>query len=248
MVTTGDDAGDAGARTRHRWLDAGLHSSSRGARRRRVALTFGSLAISAVAAFVLVTELTQLTRQTGHRAALTVDPVRPPASVTSTTTPLSPQVAPPTSLSIPSLDITAPVIPEGIDTAPDDAGNLVIPADIHQTAWWKGGPSPGHPGVAVIAGHRSSARLGLGALWTLPSLRVGALIDIASSDGATSTWSVTSIETVVKDQLPGALWSTSGPAILAIVTCGGDFDSATGHYIDNVIAWASAAGSQRPPG
>jgi hypothetical protein len=30
----------------------------------------------------------------------------------------------------------------------------------------------------------------------------------------------------------------SGPPRLAIVTCGGPFDAATGHYVDNVIVWA----------
>ena len=29
------------------------------------------------------------------------------------------------------------------------------------------------------------------------------------------------------------------PPKLAIVTCGGPFDAATGHYLDNVIVWAT---------
>ena len=42
----------------------------------------------------------------------------------------------------------------------------------------------------------------------------------------------------LKAQLPPQLWVTKGPAQLALVTCGGPFDAATGHYFDNVIVWA----------
>jgi hypothetical protein len=34
---------------------------------------------------------------------------------------------------------------------------------------------------------------------------------------------------------------TTGPPKLALVTCGGPFVSATGHYLDNVIVWATPA-------
>jgi hypothetical protein len=34
----------------------------------------------------------------------------------------------------------------------------------------------------------------------------------------------------------------SGAPKLALVTCGGPFDAATGHYLDNVIVWARETG------
>jgi hypothetical protein len=40
---------------------------------------------------------------------------------------------------------------------------------------------------------------------------------------------------VAKGALPGSLFATTGPPRLALVTCGGSFDPATGHYRDNVI-------------
>ena len=39
--------------------------------------------------------------------------------------------------------------------------------------------------------------------------------------------------------LPAGLFLNSGPPKLALVTCGGPFDAATGHYLDNVIVWAT---------
>jgi hypothetical protein len=41
-----------------------------------------------------------------------------------------------------------------------------------------------------------------------------------------------------KTRLPPSLFDTAGPPRLALVTCGGPFDSATGHYLDNIIVWA----------
>ena len=42
----------------------------------------------------------------------------------------------------------------------------------------------------------------------------------------------------LKTELPPALWVTTGTPTVALVTCGGPFDKATGHYLDNVIVWA----------
>jgi hypothetical protein len=47
---------------------------------------------------------------------------------------------------------------------------------------------------------------------------------------------------VSKDRLPGAIFSTEGPPVLTVITCGGTFDSATHHYADNVIVYAVPAG------
>jgi hypothetical protein len=53
---------------------------------------------------------------------------------------------------------------------------------------------------------------------------------------------VTSLpQTTLKTQLPPSLWVSTGTPKLALVTCGGPFDSATGHYLDNVIVWAAPA-------
>ena len=143
------------------------------------------------------------------------------------------------------------MIPTGAVGAPETAA-LTIPPDIHTVGWWDGtvsdgdrsvqenAPAPGQPGVALIAGHVDSAAAGPGALHDLGTLQVGDVIRIDDSTGGVSTWSVAAPpETNLKTQLPPALWVTTGAPRLALVTCGGPFDSATGHYLDNVIVWAS---------
>ena len=152
-------------------------------------------------------------------------------------------------LVIPSLGVRAPLIPTGATGAPETA-SLTIPANIQTVGWWDGAvidgnrivqenaPAPGQPGVAVIAGHIDSESAP-GALFDLGALKVGATIEVSDSTGHLSTWTAEAPpQTVLKTQLPARLWATTGPPQLAVVTCGGPFDTATGHYADNVIVWA----------
>jgi hypothetical protein len=134
--------------------------------------------------------------------------------------------------------------------APETA-SLTIPADIHSVGWWDGtvrdgnrivhenAPAPGQPGVALIAGHVDSAAAGPGALHNLARLKRGDTVEITDSVGHTTTWTVNAPpQTDLKSALPASLWVTTGAPRLALVTCGGPFDAATGHYQDNVIVWA----------
>ena len=52
---------------------------------------------------------------------------------------------------------------------------------------------------------------------------------------------VTSVRRVRKQGLPSSIYSRSGPARLVLVTCGGPFDTKTGHYRDNVVVTAVPA-------
>jgi hypothetical protein len=154
-------------------------------------------------------------------------------------------------LEIPAIGVDAPLLPTGAQGAPGTA-SLTIPDDVHTVAWWDGtvldgdsvvhedAPRPGEPGVAVIAGHIDSASQGPGALYDLRELSKGDTVEIIDSRGRTSVWTISGApETALKTNLPPALWVSTGPPKLAIVTCGGPFDAATGHYLDNVIVWAT---------
>src|SRR5262249_35544342 len=128
-----------------------------------------------------------------------------------------------------------------------------IPDKVSEVAWWNGvyeSPSgtvnekvaaPGDPGVALLAGHVNSAVQGQGALYRLGDARTGTEITVYGQDGQVPPWKVTHGQTVLKSALPDELFVNTGSPQLAIVSCGGPFDSGTGHYLDNVIAWAIPA-------
>ena len=47
-----------------------------------------------------------------------------------------------------------------------------------------------------------------------------------------------SVHTMRKESLPADVYSLRGRPRLVLVTCGGPFDSAIGHYRDNVVVTA----------
>ena len=53
---------------------------------------------------------------------------------------------------------------------------------------------------------------------------------------------VADVERVDKTRLPTAqLFARDGPPLLTLITCGGEFDRAAGHFRDNVVVRARPA-------
>ncbi len=145
----------------------------------------------------------------------------------------------PVRIQLPSLGIDAPVIASAIDVK---QGVLGVPADIDKTGWWSDGATPlDSTGTVLIAGHVDSAAAGAGVFFPLKQARRGTLIQVTTASGQTKTYKVSSVETMAKDDLPTRIWSQKGPNRLVVVTCGGPFDHATGHYRDNVVVTAVRA-------
>ena len=67
---------------------------------------------------------------------------------------------------------------------------------------------------------------------------MGDRITVTSRSGAARTYRVVSVRTMPKPQLPPDIYSTRGRPRLALVTCGGPFLEAAGHYRDNVVVIA----------
>jgi hypothetical protein len=60
-----------------------------------------------------------------------------------------------------------------------------------------------------------------------------------------ATFLVTKVERYAKDRFPSA--AVYGPidhAGLRLITCGGDFDSSSGHYRDNIVVYAALQKAQ----
>ena len=142
----------------------------------------------------------------------------------------------PTRIRMADLGIDAPVSPVGVDTA---NGVLGVPANIHRTGWWRDGAAPGaSAGAVLIAGHVDSAKAGAGSFFRLPQARSGARVEVATVDGQTHAYRVVSVRRYLKKSLPTNVYSLKGRPRLVLVTCGGPFDYATGHYRDNIVVTA----------
>jgi LPXTG-site transpeptidase (sortase) family protein len=139
----------------------------------------------------------------------------------------------PRRVRVASLGIDAPVAPAAIDLK---QGVLAVPDDIHETGWWEDGAAPRDAtGSVVIGGHVDSAKSGAGAFFSLKNARRGTVVEVTSATGRTTSYRVVSVRTMPKAQLPTEIWSQKGRNHLVLVTCGGPFDAAGGHYRDNIV-------------
>jgi len=144
----------------------------------------------------------------------------------------------PTGLRIPAIGVDARIVPVGVATG----GGLGIPADPSVVGWWAGGSAPGQPaGSTILVGHIDSAVAGPGALFRLQDLRPGALVTVIAG-GHTWRYIVRALHSYLKTAFPAAaVFGQQVTPRLVIVSCGGPFDPATGHYLDNIVAYATPA-------
>jgi hypothetical protein len=126
----------------------------------------------------------------------------------------------------------------GVEAGTD---NVDIPLDVRMAGWYRYGPRPGDRGSAVIVGHVSSATQGIGLFYGLRDLGPGSRILVGSSDGSWSQFTVEARRAYPKGDLPRDLFARTGASRLILVTCGGPYDAASGHYLDNVVVYAVPA-------
>ena len=101
------------------------------------------------------------------------------------------------------------------------------------------GPSPGEIGSAVILGHVDS-HAGPAVFFKLQSLVAGDMVEVSLADGVTAQFKVTSVTMYLKANFPDqAVYISHGYSALRLVTCGGVFDTRTGHYLSNIVAYTS---------
>jgi sortase (surface protein transpeptidase) len=146
-------------------------------------------------------------------------------------------VAAPVSLTIPLIGVTTKLITLGL--ASD--GSLQVPPTTSVAGWYTGSPRPGAIGSAIIVGHIDSVS-GPGVFFRLSELHKGDQIYVRRADGSLVKFLVTSVQQYLKDQFPTqAVYGPTPDAELRLITCGGAFDSATGHYLSNIVVYATEA-------
>ena len=164
------------------------------------------------------------------------------ASRALTTGPLMP-TSPPARLSIPALKVAVPVIGLGLQ----EDGAMQVPSDATTVGWYTKAPTPGALGPAVLAGHVDYKKRP-GTFAHLDDLKAGDAVDIVREDGSMAMFTVSKTERYAKDKFPSdAVYGPIDHAGLRLITCGGDFDSAKGHYVDNIVVYATLTRSHGLP-
>ena len=144
-------------------------------------------------------------------------------------------VASPVSLTIPLIGVRTNLITLGLARG----GAMQVPSSTTVAGWYTGSPRPGSIGSAIIVGHIDS-ETGPGVFYRLSELRSGDDVFVKRADGTTAEFRVRSIQTYLKDQFPTEeVYGPTPDAELRLITCGGAFDSATGHYLSNIVVYAT---------
>ncbi|MBF4583600.1 class F sortase [Curtobacterium sp. VKM Ac-2865] len=142
--------------------------------------------------------------------------------------------ATPTRVSIPAI---------GVDASLEDlhrgaAGELDPPKGWDNAGWFSDGIVPGQVGPSVIAGHVDSPT-SAAVFFRLDELVAGDQVHVAMTDGSSRTFTVEKTERASKSAFPTSdVYGTTPTPTLRLITCDGTFDTATGHYTDNLIVFA----------
>lgn len=226
--------------------------STRLQRRRHAAAPLGLVGLTLiVAAFVGVpSQSAQLDAKAQEVRVLPVPMVpKPQAVVTQTPTDIRPpkpqkkrrvwrQLARPVRLSIPAIAASASMIPLGRNSD----GTIQTPDNTVETGWYTPGPGPGEKGAAIVVGHVDSYK-GPGIFFHLPALRRGDNVNITLANNERLRFVVTGSKDVSKERFPTRLvFARTDVPTLRLITCGGVFDRATGHYLNNYIVFARLVG------
>lgn len=159
----------------------------------------------------------------------------------------------PTAITIPKIGAHSSLIPLGL--TPEGALEAP-PVDTPEQASWYAGAKPledgdehkpGDVGPAIIAGHVDGTgpdgQHGYpGVFSRLAELTAGDEVLVDRADGSQLRFLVTAVEQVRKDNFPtqAVYGATDGPE-LRLITCGGAFDPAARHYVNNVVVFAQLA-------
>lgn len=217
-----------------------LRGTSRVSRLHRVAMTLGAMAVAACLVACTPGGAGEDSPPPPESTPTTPSPVPPTptrdVAVRPGTLPAPVASVSPVRLAIPSLAVDMPVTDVGVE----DSGQMELPVDPAIAGWYRyGADAASTSGRILIAAHVDAIDYPIGPLARLRDVPVGETVGVTAADGTSREFVIESLTYYEKAALPSdELFARGGPSALVIITCGGPFDSATGHYRDNVVAVA----------
>lgn len=204
------------------------------------ALLFLSVGLVTVCASIFYQAHSQTVQGAVAPAALTI-PAGDPSSV-----PANPAVvslgssftAPgkPVRLIIPAIGVDANIQSVGLFWNGD--GEMSIPTNFTDVAWYNGGPLPGMPGNAVIDGHLDGHNVKEAVFYRLGDLTPGDLVEVVDTNGTIWKFQVVRLADYAYDATTTDIFSGDATkARLNLITCAGDWIKGQGIYNQRVVVF-----------
>ncbi len=142
----------------------------------------------------------------------------------------------PVGLKLGSLGVDAPVVPTGVNQR---TGQMAVPNNVRDVAWYQFGSVPGERGSAVMAAHVDLASEGPGVFFNLRTVDEGDVVEVEFSNGTVRVFRVEARTAYQKDELPlDTIFAREGSPVLTLITCGGGFSESSGSYDSNIVVYA----------
>ncbi|MCX4823332.1 class F sortase [Streptomyces sp. NBC_01142] len=151
-------------------------------------------------------------------------------------------VAAPHRVDIPSIGITAPVVPRGLDdTGAIDPPPYAMPQSV---GWYDEGALPGAKGAALMVGHVDT-KTKPAVFYGLSAARPGEKVRVTKADGSVAEFTIDDVQVFDRSHFDAEKVygpREEGRAELRLITCGGAYDRATRTYTANVVVSAYLTG------
>ncbi|HEX5992798.1 MAG TPA: class F sortase [Thermomicrobiales bacterium] len=145
----------------------------------------------------------------------------------------------PIALQVDSVGVDAPIelgsVADGV--MQDPSGPWVV-------SWYEPLGKVGEGGNVVMAGHVDYWNVGPAVFWDVRYLPEGEIIRVVGEDGKNYEYAVQWTQSYLADQLTpeviqGEIVGDTGEETLTLITCGGEFDPATGEYNERWVVRAN---------
>lgn len=158
-----------------------------------------------------------------------------PATSTTKTAVLSLSRSLPVHISIPSIQVEAPVV----QVSKNADGSLGVPPTFDKVGWYRHSPTPGEIGPAIIDGHLTSFT-GDAIFKNLNKLTPNDVIKVKREDQQVAIFRVDSVAHFRQSEFPTKqVYGNINYAGLRLITCGGAYNYLTGRYELNTVIYAS---------
>ena len=142
---------------------------------------------------------------------------------------------PPTRIKIPIINLDAKIEPVGITAK----GEMGLPNDPNNVAWYDLGQTPGETGTAVIAGHNIWKNSKASTFAKLSDLNLGDKIFIENEKGEIAVFAVQKTRKYSPEiDTTDIFRSTDGKSHLNLITCAGSWDKSTQSFTQRLIVFA----------
>lgn len=158
----------------------------------------------------------------------------PLLSPTNSPTP-TPTIPQPHYFNIPKINVSAPIIPVGVD----ENGKMQLPENINEVGWYEPGFKPGEQGNAVIGGHLDSTT-GEGAIfYHLHELEPGDKLITTDEFGNQYTFIVTAKEAYEYDKVPlEEVFGKNSKKRLNLISCTGLWIAGEHNYSHRMVIYS----------